>query len=323
MFELSHEVLIGKYKFTRVHSLEISESMRQLISTGTITLPRKVVFNKKQINLSDEGILSEGMSVEIKLGYDGDLQSIFKGVLKTIGAGFPIVLEIEGLTSALKDKQVKAKEWKAVTLETVLKYCLPSGLTLKAVDVNLGNFKIQKDTTASKVIDAIKSQYSLPIFGRGDIIYAGTTAWDELSDVHTLEIGFNVINNSLKYIKEEDIKIKVKAVSLQDDNEKLTIEVGDSDGDMRSLNFYNIKDIAALKAHANLQLKEIKYTGLHGTIETFGRPVIKHGDSVKIIDSLDLIKEKEGTYRVEKIDTRFGIGHGYRQTVTLGAKLSR
>lgn len=321
MNKLSSEIRIGKYKFTNICTVTITRSLRQVIDRCVIVIPRKVQFNKRNINLGSSGLLQEGMEVTVQLGYDDDLTEVFKGVLKNVGAGFPVVLECEGEETALKNHQVKPKQWKSATLEQILTYILPAGMTLQSADVQIGEFKILKEVTATQVINVLSSKYSLPIFTRGSVLYAGTTAWDEIRTTHELAIGNNIIGHKLKYIKEEDVKLKVKAISILKDSTKVEATVGDEYGDVRTLHFYNMTDEKKLEAQAKAILDELKYSGMQGTVETFGRPFIQHGDAVEVTDNLDVIKEKEGTYQVEKVITRFGIGHGYRQVVSLGKKI--
>lgn len=321
MLKLSSEIKIGKYIFTNICTVQIDRSMKSIIDRCVIVVPRKVQFNKRNINLGTSGLLKEGMAVSVKLGYNDVLTEVFKGVLKNVSAGFPVNLECEGQETALKEKQVKPKQWKTTTLKEILEYILPEGMTVNAVDVNMGEFKIKTEVTAAKVIDAITTKYHLPIFTRGAVIYAGTTAWENIITEHSLAFGHNIIAHKLKYVKEEDVKIKVNAVSILKDSTKVEVTVGDESGDVRTIHYYNVDDKKKLEQQAKLVLDELKYSGMQGTVETFGEPFIQHGDAINISDNLDLIKEKEGKYRVEKVSTRFGIGYGYRQIVSLGKKL--
>ena len=321
MLKLTSEIKIGKYKFKNIHTVEITRSLRSIIDRCTIIIPRKVQFNKQNIHLGSSGMLRRGMAVTVKLGYDDQLTEVFSGVLKHVGAGFPVRLECEGAETALKLQQVKPRTFTSATLEDVIKYILPKGMTYQAVDVSLGEFRILTETTASQVINAIVSKYALPIFTRGSKIYAGTTAWEDIITTHELAFGHNIIDHKLKYIREEDLLIKVKAVSILKDSKKVEATVGDENGDVRTIHFYNVSDKKKLEAQARDILDELKYSGMQGTVTTFGEPFIQHGDAVKLTDTLDLIKEKEGTYRVEKVVTRFGIGHGYRQVISLGKKI--
>jgi hypothetical protein len=105
----------------------------------------------------------------------------------------------------------------------------------------------------------------------------------------------------------------VVAVSIDDNNNRTTVEVGDKDGEQRTFNYYNLSK-PDLETVANTELQKLKYNGYKGSFSTFGTPVVKHGDTVTLIDRL--YPEREGTYSVKAVNTGFGTS-GYRQTVFL------
>lgn len=90
------------------------------------------------------------------------------------------------------------------------------------------------------------------------------------------------------------------------------MEVGDADGEHRTLHAYN-KAESELKAWAEQEIKRLKRDGLTGSLTTFGYRLVDKLDAVGIkIDG-----EKKGVYQVKKNVIKYGTG-GFRQEITLG-----
>jgi hypothetical protein len=53
-----------------------------------------------------------------------------------------------------------------------------------------------------------------------------------------------------------------------------------------------------------------KDTGFRGSFTTFGSPIVRHGDRVKLVDPV--INDRNGFYIVKSVETSFG-QNGYRQ----------
>lgn len=95
------------------------------------------------------------------------------------------------------------------------------------------------------------------------------------------------------------------------------MEVGDKDGEHRTLHTYN-KSEKELKAWAEQEIKRLKVDGLTGNFTTFG---------YKLVDKLDAIGikidgKKMGIYQVTKNTIKYGSG-GYRQEITLGHRVGQ
>ena len=126
----------------------------------------------------------------------------------------------------------------------------------------------------------------------------------------------NIISDdSLSIQHAEDVKLKVKAVSLDHKNKKVTAEVGDNDGEVRTLHAYN-KTQAELKAWAEQELKRLKRDGLVGSFDTFGAVLVDRLDTIGVtIDGV-----KMGVYQVKKNVITYGSG-GFRQSIELGYRI--
>jgi len=78
-------------------------------------------------------------------------------------------------------------------------------------------------------------------------------------------------------------------------------------------------DTKSLEFAAKEWIKENKYTGYRGDVETFGEPIMKHGDMAKITS--EKLPERDGTYLIKKVKRVYGVDNGNHQIFTLGAKV--
>jgi hypothetical protein len=106
--------------------------------------------------------------------------------------------------------------------------------------------------------------------------------------------------------------MKVKAIAIQPDNQRIEIEVGDKDGELRTVYHYGLtRD--ELRVFANQELERFKYTGFQGAFTTFGEPAVTKTD-IAHVESQD---GNTGNYLIKKVEVRFGMD-GYRQEINLG-----
>ncbi len=103
-----------------------------------------------------------------------------------------------------------------------------------------------------------------------------------------------------------------------DNTKSEPIEFGDPDGNQITIHKYNM-DAKSLEFAAKEWIKENKYTGYRGEVETFGEPVMNHGDRAKITS--DKLPERDGIYLIKKVKRIYGVNEGNHQIFTLGAKV--
>ena len=312
MRQINIKITIGKYVFNYVNSVNIVSSRTSLIDTASIILPAKYKRNK----LND--VIQVGDDVEIKLGYDDKLKPEFKGYVSELLPRVPFAIKCEDEMFKLKRSPIKAKSWKKTTLKSVLNYIVPNA-NVDVPNINMEPFYIDKTVkNKAQALQMIKDSYGLDIYYRNGILYAGL-AYSEKSKINKPAIIYhlqkNVIRNDLRYRRAEDVKLRIKAVSLMPNNEQITVLVGDTDGELRTEHFYN-KTVTELNTLANEKLKEYKYNGYSGSIKTFGLPYLEHCDIVKIYDE-DL--GNKGKYFVDEVTTSSGVS-GFRRTVKIGRK---
>ena len=314
MYRLTAKIEITGAKSWRldfVTGVEITRDTEKLTDICKITLPKKIKWDGE-----NEVPVKRGDAVKVWLGYDDRNELAFAGYVKEVGFKTPVVLECEDEMFKLKHMAAIKKAYKSTTLEQLLK---DQGLTDVKVmgEQTLGAYRVTADTVASLlgklqesgIRSFFRCEDGKPVLYSGVIFERGTV----VSQVFAT--GVNIINDqSLEQQKADTMRLNVKAVSILPNNKKIKVEVGDADGERRTITTYN-KTESQLKAWAEQEIKRLKRDGLKGSLTTFG---------YKLVDKLDTVGVKidgtpMGVYQVKKNVIKYGSG-GYRQEVTLGLR---
>lgn len=322
-------VEIGNQSFDFVHEISVSKSKDNLTNAGYIKLPKNLIFKDKDTIIAnviggDNPVFGRGDKVSISVGYDDDVNLIFKGFVSNITPSFPINFDIEDSMFDLKNRRVDPLNLTNTTLENLLKKIIPN-LKFSAVDINLGNFRIESPVSVAEVLDYIRKKYGLySYYLNDDILYVGLAfpTPPNIINPHVFKFGTpdaNIIDDSnLVYVKKDQVRLRITATSLYPDNTRAEIVVGDQDGEQRSLYKYNIPE-KDLEVFAKNELDKLKYEGFRGGFETFLVPRVEVGDAIQIFNSN--YPEKDGVYLVKSVDTTFGF-QGGRQYIELETRLS-
>ena len=328
-----------KITFDFVHSIEIDSSYENLTDTCKIVIPRKLVFEGLDLFTGDNPIFKRGDKIEVSLGYVPNITKVFIGYIKTVGSNVPTVLECEDGMYQLKQYTVNYPSKKAlddvisklkvhpatiplkVKLDELLDFCLtPKGIEYEIVDnIDLGSFRAINATPAM-ILDKLKSEYGLYSYFKGDVLKVGFANDASVTSEASFKMEEIIINSdTLEWQRDEDVRIKCVAISMFPDNTKSEpIEFGDPDGNQITIHKYNM-DAKSLEFAAKEWIKENKYTGYRGEVETFGEPVMNHGDRAKITS--DKLPERDGIYLIKKVKRIYGVNEGNHQIFTLGAKV--
>lgn len=314
MFTLTCNITIGLLKFNYVTELEIVSAWEEMTDTCTIKLPRKLKV--KELELVN--VIKAGDPVKVELGYNGELRTEFVGYVRELRATIPVEVICEDSMYLLKKKAFSLSLPKG-KLDDLLSEIYDGPLSVN--EIEMGPFRTEKKMNGVIVLEQVKEQYGLRSFFRSDergepVLTVGKVYADS-PDRFKYAFGKNVIENSLEFKRKEDVRIKVKAINYKDDNSKVEVELGDPDGEERTLSFYNIDSKSELEARAKEELDRLKYDGYRGSIKTFGVPACEHGDIAEINDPN--YPERSGSFFIDKVVKTFGI-NGYRREVTLGPK---
>lgn len=316
MFRLCAKIEIKgdrAWSFNFVNAVEITRDTEKLTTEAKITMPKKVKWDK-----ADKIPVKRGDSVKISLGYDDNLQTAFVGYVRDVGFKTPIVITCEDEMFKLKQMPTKKKAYRSVSLETLLK---DQGISYRLNIMGeqaLGAYRVTADTVAA-LLGKLSEQGIRSFFRYEDgapVLYCGVLFERDTRPAQVFKTGLNIISDqSLQQQKAENMRLRVKAVGLMPDNKKIKVEVGDADGEHRTLHTYN-KTESELKAWAEQEIKRLKRDGLTGSFTTFGHTLVDCLDAIGIV--IDGVKS--GVYQVKKNIVKYGDG-GYRQEITLGLRV--
>ncbi len=315
MYKLSAKIEImgeKRWLLNEVTEVEIILDTEQLTDSCKITLPKKIKWDNTTIPLK------RGDKVKVSLGYDDNLQLAFIGYIKDIGIKTPVIISCEDEMFNLKQKPTIKKAYKSVDVETLLR---DQGLSYKINvmgEQSLGQYRVTADTVAALLghlrENGIKSFFRIE--NEEPTLYCGVIFDKSEQTFQVFDSRQNIISDQLEDQQAENIRLRVKAISLMPDNKKIKVEVGDADGEHRTLHTYNKKE-DELKAWAEQEIKRLKVSGLKGSFTTFGFKLVDKLSSVGIkIDG-----EKKGVYQVKKNTIKYGTS-GFRQEITIGSRIA-
>lgn len=321
MKQLTLEVIIGQYVFYTVDSITIASSWNFLADTATITLSRRLLTQGSLSNADApdlSSVIKVGDPVSIQLGYDFVFETEFTGYVKGISPNVPVKIECEDAMWLLKQTNY-SNAWRSVSLKKLLEYIIPSDIKFQIPgEVNLGKFRIE-EVSAFDILKKIREVYSLVSYFRDNQLVVGFPYQEQANEVK-LHLQKNVDDGQTKvsFRRADQIRLKFKATSIQPNGSKIEIELGETDGQLRTIQLPVGLNESEARKIAEERMKLYTFDGYEGTLTTFGQPYVRHSDNIKIID--DLYSDREGIYRIDTVKVRVG-AQGYRRTLTLGNKV--
>lgn len=326
MFVLNVDIQVltkqGTIRFTRVNEVEITSSAKVLEDTAKIKVPATARLERQGDYISEvetAKTFQVGDEVSINLGYDGGLVEEFYGYISKIKPGMPLEIECVDAVWQLRRRNLKAS-FRETTLESLLQFILQGteivlkgevpGITLKPYYL--------KNVTAATALQKIKDEYGLTMYLKNfNELHVGLASYTD-NVVVVYGLGENVIDHDLEWREEDDTRLRIKAVHIKKDNTKVEKTVGDADGELRTLYFYNLPSGTDLATVAEQEIKKHKYAGFEGGLVTFLLPNVAVGNVARLRDKQ--FAERRGDYLVDKVVTTFGT-NGARRKVTLGLKI--
>jgi hypothetical protein len=323
MFILGCHITIGSASFKTAADIVIKRSTQTANATAVIKVPVTAVLKQtgaEKTYIETARAINVGDAVTIQLGYDGNMNTEFKGFVKRLNYTVPLEIECEDWYWKLRTITLK-KSYAQTTIKQLLNDVLAgSGATVHpgTIDMTLKNTVVDNKTGAW-VLEKLKSDYGLTVYfdleGR---LYAGK-AYQVKGDQVKYELRGNVIkDDDLKFYKADDYKLKVEAKSYDRNGSKLEASIGAEGGEIKTLWFYDVKDVAQLKALAEQELKRYSFDGYRGKIETFLVPFAEPGMVAVVSDPT--YSARGGEYFVESTEVKFGTS-GARRIVELGIKV--
>jgi hypothetical protein len=327
MFVLNSNITIGDYSFNRVHAVKVKRSIHTLGSTASIKIPATAYFvqeGEPKTAVETAKQFKAGDKVEINLAYNEDYQTEFVGFVKRINYAFPVEVECEDYIYWLKKKDIKTS-WPKTSLKEVLQFIIADthdDIKLSGQIPNVEFTEFEINSNAADALQKIKDHYGLTIYFETDgTLYAGLSYVPNKGIIKYQINGdkCNIIKgNQLKYRLADDIRLKVKAVHIKADNTKIEAELGDEDGEQRTLFFYDVENMADLEKLAQQEIDKLKFDGYDGKITTFLQPYAEPGYIADLSDSI--YADRSGEYYIESTEVNFNTG-GARRIVEIGIKV--
>lgn len=327
MLRLTSRITIGSYQFNNCVEVEVHSGWEDMTDTCTITIPRKIKWQDKDLAAGDNPALSVGLTVKVELGYDFNYNTYFEGFIVRIGAKTPVTIECQDSLWFLKQCSDKWELPKGSTIKD-LHNRIEQTYKASKIFAQYGapiTFAPYKDTQVGKIIAknvsmsfvlSTQQKSGIVSFMRNGTLYTGLAYYDDQRNIINRQFDWNIIEDSMQQKRAEDAKVKI---TVKDPNNKNIdpVVVGDEDGDSMNLLVHGLTTSAEFRKAGERELPKYKFDGWTGSFTTFGDEFIKHGDVINITDKV--IKDRNGMFYVKKVTTNFGVG-GFRNTIELHKK---
>ena len=93
--------------FPAIQNVDINETFDDLTNTATVTLPRNLKFEDRNIYEGADALIKRGDKIKLSAGYYPNLKTIFEGYISKVDNNVPIVLKCEDEMWKVKQQIVK------------------------------------------------------------------------------------------------------------------------------------------------------------------------------------------------------------------------
>lgn len=328
MLVLNCIIQVGDLVFDFANEIEVKDNWKDKTNTAVIKVAKKVLVQNNGVAKGELGeVIKTGDAVKIYCGYDGKYKLEFIGyVSESLKLTVPLEIKCEDEMYQLKRRSLKPKTLLKAKVSDLIKYIAPDYKS-ELLDSELGTFIIRNETPAQvlKRLQEESGLYSFFKIGKNNepvLVVGKPYLWGiseqapELPEV-IYHLQYNVVENDLQWKKKEDMRIKIKAVSILANNKRLnSVFEGDSDGETRSLTYYNLSQ-AQLESNAKADYNKIKQDSYSGDVTGFGLPHTRAGQIARIVDT-EYVKRDE-KYFIDEVTVVFGV-NGFRRKNTIGFK---
>jgi len=308
------------FTFASVSKVSVSRSYDKQTQTASVTLPRNVNYNKKNIYEGANAIMRRGDKIKIIAAYFPNETIIFTGYISKINNNVPVEILCEDEMFLLKQAISPNLSFKSVDLNTFIGKMLTNINVPYKVDLTaqLGQIRLQ-EVSIGKVLQVLRDQYGLFSFFKNGVLRVGLPFYKEEA-MQAVFLFEKMIKEgmSLTYLKKDDVKVQIKGILIKN-NAREEFIYGDPSGDIRTV-FQLGGTKANLDAKCNSFLEQANYTGYYGSFKTFLEPLVVPGDYA-VVDSWKY-PERKGKYLIKSVTTEVSVTDGGKQTIELERRIA-
>ena len=310
------------FTFTAVNKVTVTRSFDKQTQTASVTLPRNVTYDKKNIYEGANALMRRGDKIKIIAAYYPNETVIFTGYISKINNNVPIELLCEDEMFLLKQTIAPNLSYKTVNLRTfIAKMLTNTNIPFKAINAQLGQIRLQ-EASVGKVLQVLRDQYGLFSFFVNGVLRVGLPFYKE-NAMKAVFLFEKMVKEGmgLTYLKKDDVKVLVKGILVNNGvfEEPVIYPKGATDGDVRTV-FQLGGTKADLDAKCNSFLEQANYTGYYGNFKTFLEPLVVPGDYA-VIDSWKY-PERKGKYLIKSVTTEVSTSEGGKQTIELERRIA-
>lgn len=315
---MEYDIQVGSYQIGMVDSVTVKKSVETLSDTATIVLPG--TYANKTIDI--ESKLKEGDEIVIKLGYNGSLETEFKGYLNALRTDDGrVTLECEDAIYLFR-KALTDKEHKSINLKSLLQKIAQEvdGSFSVSCDYDFTYDKfVVKDATGWDVLKKVQDETKANIYFKDKVLHVHPQ-YSEVFNPQPVMYDFsvNVEKSTLKYKKADERKYFVEVEGIATNGDRTTVTFGKQGGDKRSIKVYGVTDRASLLKRAKEELSTVVYTGFEGNFTGWLVPFCEPAYKIELRDKD--YPEKNGVYYVISTEVKFSSSGGER-SITIGKKI--
>lgn len=318
MLNMDYEILIGGRRLGLLTSVTVRKSVETLCDTATIVVP--ATYLGRTLNI--EQYLHEGDTIDISLGYNGNLQTEFQGYINSVKTDDNnLTIECEDALWLFR-REVSNKEYKNITVKSLLQRIvqqMDGSFTVKCdYDFTYDKF-VCKDATAYDVLKKIQDETKANIYFSSTTLHVHPQ-YSEITNLQPVRYDFavNIEKSDLKYKRADERRYFIEVEGIQPDGKRVTVTAGKQGGDKRSIKVYGVTDQASLLRRAQEELATIVYTGFEGSFTGWLVPYCEPAYRIELNDGD--YPEKKGQYYVIATETTFSSAGGVRK-ITIGKKI--
>ena len=162
------------FTFSAVNKVTVSRSFDKQTQTASVTLPRNVTYDKKNIYEGANALMRRGDKIKIIAAYYPNETVIFTGYISKINNNVPIEILCEDEMFLLKQAIAPNLSYKSVDLNTFIGKMLTNTNVPYKVDLTaqLGQIRLQ-EVSVGKVLQVLRDQYGLFSFFVNGVLRVG------------------------------------------------------------------------------------------------------------------------------------------------------